>query len=384
MINCKAETAGGKPSFRSLVNRKRCVVVSDGFYEWQRLGDGSKKNTKQAFFIHPIAKKQEGKDENKDRPLLYLAGLYDTWRPKLEDGSWSTNEDDVLYTCAILTTQPTQEFASIHDRMPVILQDNDIDTWLDVKANPYNSLQKLLSPYKDNNLNWYKVSDTVNSIKNQTPDCMVPLEDVMAKRRANGIGKFFGAAAQGRAATKPNAVGEKTGPEKNVTEATHTSNDTAKPAKKRVADEAFQTETKGEVTTQKPTSSHPIKSPKSPTAKPSPKSTAKSTPEKSKKNVTKKLKVTESPGKQNTLGTFFVQSSSEVIAKGKVIAKSEPAKPINVISAINAHDFSCNCSCGKPATARLIRNPNHADFGKKTFMCGNTATPCDFKITKAP
>lgn len=197
-INARAETVASKSFFRHLVNKRRCIVVIDGFYEWRKF-ERMGQSKKQPFFIHPRRQnKGDNNDHSKDttespdkkqthpeaedtdRPLLYLAGLYDT----------NKNGEGELQTCTIITTQPTQEFGFIHDRMPVVLQGENINKWLDPKMS-FKDCFHMLSPYKDNNLVWYRVSDTVNSIKNKGLECLLDEPSFTKKKKARGIGRFF-------------------------------------------------------------------------------------------------------------------------------------------------------------------------------------------------
>ena len=106
MINARSETVWDKPAFRKLIDRKRCIVPADGFYEWQQ-----EENRKQPMRI-----------VQRDRKLFSMAGLYDTW---------TSPEGIKLSTCTILTTAPNALMEPIHNRMPVILRPEDEAAWLD-------------------------------------------------------------------------------------------------------------------------------------------------------------------------------------------------------------------------------------------------------------
>ncbi len=149
MINARAETVAEKPSFRTAFKRRRCIIPADGFYEWQKRDNG-----KQPMYIHAT-------DE---RPFA-LAGLWEMWSDP--DGS-------MLQTCTILTTQPNEMMAQIHNRMPVILEPEDYDMWLDPGDNPEQALH-LLRPYPAAKMDAYPVSTTVNSPRNDTPECIEPV-----------------------------------------------------------------------------------------------------------------------------------------------------------------------------------------------------------------
>ncbi|MCA9897857.1 MAG: SOS response-associated peptidase [Anaerolineales bacterium] len=149
MINARSETVAEKPSFRTAFKRRRCLIPADGFYEWQKQGSG-----KQPMFIRPVA----------ERPFA-LAGLWEVWRDP--DGS-------VLQTCTILTTTPNELMAPIHNRMPVIVEPEDFDLWLNPEPDPEQGLH-LLRPYPAEKMAAYPVSTVVNNPRNDMPDCIQPI-----------------------------------------------------------------------------------------------------------------------------------------------------------------------------------------------------------------
>ena len=150
MINARAETIQEKPSFRNLLPNGRCIVITDGYYEWRKTGTG-----KQPYYIHH----PEGR-------LLPMAGLWDRW----------INENGKsVFSYTVITTTPRPDLAFIHDRMPVILGCDNIDTWLQTKANPVENMLSLLRPF-DRGLETYPVSRLVNSPANNSPDCIQHLD----------------------------------------------------------------------------------------------------------------------------------------------------------------------------------------------------------------
>lgn len=149
MINARSETVAEKPSFRAAFKRRRCIIPADGFYEWQKVDGG-----KQPIFIHGVDK----------RPFA-LAGLWEMW---------SDPEGSMLQTCTILTTRPNDMMAPIHNRMPVILEKEDYDMWLDPGDNPQQALH-LLRPYPAEKMAAYPVSTFVNSPRNDAPACIEPI-----------------------------------------------------------------------------------------------------------------------------------------------------------------------------------------------------------------
>lgn len=151
LINARSETVAEKPSFRAAFKRRRCLVLADGFYEWQKL-----KGKKQPTFIQMADK----------RPFA-LAGLWETWHSP--DGG-------ELDTCTILTTTPNELMAPIHNRMPVILEPEDYDTWLYPGNQPKIALH-LLRSFPSEKMAAYPVSTWVNSPAHDDAQCIVPLEN---------------------------------------------------------------------------------------------------------------------------------------------------------------------------------------------------------------
>jgi putative SOS response-associated peptidase YedK len=150
MINARAETAAEKPAFRAAFKRRRCLVVADGFYEWQKQDGG-----KQPFFI----RMKEGK------PFAF-AGLWEHW----EGGDGS-----VIESCTLLTTEPNELLRPVHNRMPVILHPRDYELWLDVGVEDARRLRPLLRPFPAAEMEAYAVSRRVNSPENDDPSVIEPL-----------------------------------------------------------------------------------------------------------------------------------------------------------------------------------------------------------------
>ncbi|MFN7941212.1 MAG: SOS response-associated peptidase [Thermoanaerobaculia bacterium] len=150
MINARAETAAEKPSFRDSVKRRRCLILADGFYEWQKVAGG-----KQPWWIG-----LEGR-----RPFAF-AGLW---------ASWKRPEGGELESCAILTTAANDFVRPIHDRMPVILAREAHSTWLDPRPTEGAALAPLLVPYPAATMRAFPVSKRVNNPSYDAPDCLAPL-----------------------------------------------------------------------------------------------------------------------------------------------------------------------------------------------------------------
>ncbi len=152
MINARAETVRTKPAYRGPFKKRRCIIPSDGWFEWQKQDKGPK----QPYLFHLP------NDE-----LFFFAGLWDYWAGK--DG------EEPITSCSIVTTDANLIAQPIHHRMPVILNSNDYDTWLDPAFEDMAHLEQLLIPYSQNNLTCYPVSVAVNNARHDGPNCIVPL-----------------------------------------------------------------------------------------------------------------------------------------------------------------------------------------------------------------
>ncbi|MGN8644529.1 SOS response-associated peptidase [Gracilibacillus sp. HCP3S3_G5_1] len=149
MINARSETVDVKPSFKRLLTRRRCLIVADSFYEWKRKAEG-----KQPYRI----------TVNDGRPFTF-AGLSDRW----EQGGQK------LVTCTILTTKPNKLMQSLHDRMPVILQDNEQAKWIDPRIDDKTFLKSLLVPLDSSIMKAYPVSKKVNNPANNDKALIEPI-----------------------------------------------------------------------------------------------------------------------------------------------------------------------------------------------------------------
>lgn len=138
-INAKAETINEKPSFRESFKRRRCLIVADGFYEWKALQG----KTKQPYYF-----------QMQDQSVFAFAGVWDTWNQG--DGINKTT------SCVIITTEPNELVASVHDRMPVILHPSSYDAWLDNETS-VDQLKEWLLPYPAEYMQAIPVSKNVNS-----------------------------------------------------------------------------------------------------------------------------------------------------------------------------------------------------------------------------
>lgn len=136
IINARAETLLEKPSFRESFKRRRCLIPTDGFYEWKKAG-----KTKQPYYFRM-----------KDESVFSFAGIWDSWK---SDGK-------EIVSCAIITTAPNALLEPIHDRMPVILHSADFDTWLSGETKE-NDLKDLLRPFPPEYMEGYAVGLDINN-----------------------------------------------------------------------------------------------------------------------------------------------------------------------------------------------------------------------------
>jgi putative SOS response-associated peptidase YedK len=151
MINARAETAVTKPAFRDALKSRRCLIPADGFYEWVRAG-----KTKQPYCF-----------EVNGGELFAFAGLWDRWK----DRSGNSVE-----TCSILTTTPNTVTAAVHDRMPVILDPDAYDVWLDPGMTNVGAASELLMPYDAQLMRCYPVSTRINHVANDDEACSAPVQ----------------------------------------------------------------------------------------------------------------------------------------------------------------------------------------------------------------
>lgn len=147
MINARSETVAEKPAFRDAFARRRCLVIADGFYEWERRGPKAR---------HPFhITRTDG------RPFAF-AGLWATWHGP---------GDELLRTCTIVTTAANATMRELHDRMPVILPAEAEDAWLDA-ATPEPLLRELFAGLPAEQTALREVSRAVNDARHDAPDCL--------------------------------------------------------------------------------------------------------------------------------------------------------------------------------------------------------------------
>lgn len=150
MINARAETLAEKLSFKRLISSKRCIIPTNGFYEWKKEG----------------AAKRPMRILMKDDRLFSLAGLYDTW---------TDPDGNKLSTCTIITTEPNSLMENIHNRMPVILRPEDEAEWLGRDNDDVQSLLGLLKPYQASEMRAYEVPKEVGNVRNNSVELLEEL-----------------------------------------------------------------------------------------------------------------------------------------------------------------------------------------------------------------
>jgi putative SOS response-associated peptidase YedK len=150
-INARAETVLEKPSFRDSFRKRPCLIPADGFFEWRKSGRGG---VKQPYYFRLG-----------DGRVFAFAGVWDEWR----------GEGVAVPSCAILTTKPNEVARAVHDRMPVILREEDYGLWLDPDPGKLELRLGLLVPYPAAEMECYPVSAMVNSPQNQGAQLIEPL-----------------------------------------------------------------------------------------------------------------------------------------------------------------------------------------------------------------
>ena len=149
LINARAESVAIKPAFRTSIKRKRCLVPATGFYEWKRADNG-----KVPYYVHL-----------KDDSLFSFAGLFD---------SWHAPDGEQLKTFTIITTTPNAMMGRIHNRMPVMLSQEDEELWLTKEPLPDSELKRIFKPYPARLMDAYEVSKEVNNPRNENQGLIKP------------------------------------------------------------------------------------------------------------------------------------------------------------------------------------------------------------------
>ncbi len=151
MINACAETAASSRTFKSAFEKQRCLVIADGFYEWQKEG-----TTKKPFYIRLKSHKPFG-----------FAGLYNVW---------ISPDGEKFTTSTIMTINANELIMPVHDRMPVVTPADKYDLWLDPRVQDSSAFPGVLNPYPSGEMELFPVTQQVNSIKYNSPEIIKPLD----------------------------------------------------------------------------------------------------------------------------------------------------------------------------------------------------------------
>ena len=156
MINARGESLSKKKSFRKPFKSQRCIVPASGFYEWKKTSSG-----KFPHFIQRIKS-----------DLMHFAGLWEHWEDP-ENG-------ETVNSYTIITTDANEPMTELHDRMPALLLQEEFDTWLDPSNHNTNSLQDLIRPWPDDDIEFYRVNDEVGNVRNNQPELIEPYQDLFS------------------------------------------------------------------------------------------------------------------------------------------------------------------------------------------------------------
>ncbi|HUO47313.1 MAG TPA: SOS response-associated peptidase [Acidimicrobiales bacterium] len=160
MINARAESLEDRNAYRDAFAHRRCLVIADGFYEWKRPPDGGK-GPRIPFYFHRA-----------DGAPLAFAGLWERWHDPAraeEQGAW-------LRSCTIVTTDAGPDLVAVHDRMPVIVEVDAFDDWLDPGLEETGALRPLLAPSPAGTLASHRVDRAVNNVRNDGPELVEALQ----------------------------------------------------------------------------------------------------------------------------------------------------------------------------------------------------------------
>jgi len=153
-FNARAETLQEKPMWKGPFKKHRCLVPATGYYEWQKIDS----KTKQPYFFYL-----------EDHEMFAFAGLYDEWTDK--------DSGEITRTYSIVTTSPNKIQSPIHDRMPVILNQDEESVWLDSDQDDLGFLESLLNPFTEKGFDLYPVDVAVGNSRNNSPDLVKPISE---------------------------------------------------------------------------------------------------------------------------------------------------------------------------------------------------------------
>ncbi len=154
LFNARSETVAEKPSFRSAIRRRRCIVVATGFYEWPKYKKGEIKRPYRITM-------------NDGMPFA-IAGLWERWK---------SPNGEMLHTTNIITTTPNEMIAEYHHRMPVILAPENYDAWLNPEESDPADFADLYRPFPPAKMSHYLVSNLINNPRVKTPDTLLPYKE---------------------------------------------------------------------------------------------------------------------------------------------------------------------------------------------------------------
>lgn len=152
-INARDDSLTKNGTWRGPVKRSRCLIPANGFYEWNKKNGG-----KQPYFIR--LKSQE---------TFAFAGIYDTWENK--------ETEEIVRSCAVVTTSPNPLIERLHDRMPVILDDEAGSLWMDPATTEPDSVMPLIGSYPEEEMEMFPVSQSVGNWRNDGPELIEPIEE---------------------------------------------------------------------------------------------------------------------------------------------------------------------------------------------------------------
>lgn len=153
LINARRETVAEKPSFRTALARRRCLVPVDGYYEWRRSG-----SARQPYYLHPSG----------IEPLV-MAGLYEYWKVPGSQDQW-------LRSCVVITGAATDQFGWVHDRMPAQVAPEHWDDWLDPDEQDGRAVLELANLPDPDRLQIHPVATLVNNVRNDGPELLEPID----------------------------------------------------------------------------------------------------------------------------------------------------------------------------------------------------------------
>ncbi|MEO1584070.1 MAG: SOS response-associated peptidase [Planctomycetota bacterium] len=155
MFNARSEDAHTKPAFKASMHDRRCVIPASGFYEWKAFDSEGAAPAKRPHYIYRA-----------DGAPLYFAGLWERW------GDEALGQ---IETCTVLTTTPNAEMRLLHDRMPCVLEPEEIERWIDPGCR-VDEARPLLRPAADGVLTSHPVAKRVGSVRNDGPDLIEPVD----------------------------------------------------------------------------------------------------------------------------------------------------------------------------------------------------------------